>query len=171
METKEKEDIKEMFKDYGWSLRDLSEEYGISIRDVKEIIGEKNLEGHETNEETEHRVHKTISLNERREQIKARREARETKENLRAKTKTIDNFRAKGCALARCPKCGKPMVTVGEDAQGDYHYYCDNCGWLDTKDEVCKDACCRRGFAHLLYTDLDVEVDEEVVEAWVREGK
>ena len=168
IEEKEKLDIIEMANDYGWSLRDLSEEYGISIREVREIIGKDRVGNTEENEEAEH---KTISLNMRKEQIKAHREAREAKEDLRAKSKTIDNFRAKGCALARCKSCGKPMTDIAEDAEGGYHYYCDSCGWSDWKDEVCKDACCRRGFAHLLYTDPDVEVDEEAVEKWVREGE
>ena len=164
LEKKEKEDIKEMFSDYGWSLRDLSEEYGMSIRDIKEIIGKTDTE---TNEEDE-----GIS---RKELFKQKRKEKQQKlDALREKTATINNFRAKGCALSRCPRCGEIMNNLVEDNEGQPHYSCDACGYNDLSDKACKSRCCRRGLYQILKKDPEIELEEEDHEnlkEWIKEGE
>ena len=153
MEKKElfesdKEDIKELYNVYGYSIRDISESEGVSVSEVKAIIGEKNID-----------TTKSISSQEisgKEYQIKLQKERndkRQVREELIREKRIINNFRAEGCALARCPKCGEIMddceIRENNDGGLEFFYECTSCGFVDYKDKSCKDKCCRQGLGRL----------------------
>ena len=146
MSPEDVEEIKEMYKEYGWSVRKISEEFDMDMDDVKRIVGEKPD------------TSRTISSQEG--------SGKGYRKQLQKERETITSFRDKGLAYARCPKCRKIMKDVVEDEEG-YHYACGSCGYEDIKDVSCNDKCCRRGLVEILSNDPEAEITEEGAEAFI----
>ena len=138
LSIREQEDIKKMYKDFGWTIRDLSEDYRVSMSDIKSVLGLR--ESPKANPDTQ--------LQERETLIEGLNKLRERHET------TISSFREGGCANARCPRCGEPMlnaeVNISEAGGLTFYYKCDKCGFIDYSDVTCADKCCRRGLVSVV---------------------
>jgi len=139
LSIREQEDIKKMYKDFGWTIRDLSEDYRVSMSDIKSVLGiEKSSE--KSNPDSQ--------LQERETLIEGLNKLRERHET------TINSFRKDGCAIARCPQCSEIMnnaeVNVSEAGGLTFYYKCDKCGFIDYSDRTCADKCCRRGLVNVV---------------------
>lgn len=165
---KDKADIKELYRDFGWSLRTLSEEYHVTISEIEIILNLSERQkasqqkydkiAHVTEQELEDKLNQRDGLIEDLNKLRQRQ------------TDTIDSFRNTGCAIARCPKCKTIMNDVVQDEEGGLHYGCKRCGYNDLNNVVCNDKCCRRGLALLIKKDADVDVDPAVLATWVESG-
>jgi hypothetical protein len=165
---KDKADIVEMYRDYGWSVRTLSEEYNVPISEIKSIL---NLSEQQIATQSKYDKIAHVPEHELEDKIQHRDSVIEdlNKLNLRH-TGTIESFRDAGCAIARCPKCKTVMNEIVQDEEGGLHYSCQRCGYNDLNNVVCHDKCCRRGLALLIEKDADVNVDSAVLARWVQNG-
>ena len=145
-----KEELREAYNDFGWTIKELSGRHGISEEEVRSLLGKEVLGNWKEREEEEKATGKTrMTPYERKFRTKAL-------ENMRARReseKTIDTFRNKGCTLSRCSKCGAIMDDariVEDEEEINFYYECSECGFVDWKDKCCKDKCCREGLARLV---------------------
>lgn len=155
----DKEDIRELYNNYGHSIRDISESEGLSMKEVKDIIGEKSVDTSRSISSTE------VTGKEYQQRLKEEkgRLSQVSKEKQRL-SQTIQDFRKNGCALSRCPNCGEIMDDCEvryDDGEVDFFYRCESCGFIDTENEYCKDKCCRQGLGRLF---------EEYIPELVKEG-
>ena len=170
---REKKDILECYNKYGWSIRELSDEYRLDISEIKEIVGFKpDLKKSISSQETTGKEYQLLLKKQQEKEKKSK-----NNEDL------IGDFRDNGCAFARCPKCLEIMddvkVVEYDKAFQDFHYECENCGFVDFKDVACKDKCCREGLGRLLmmkYGDYlskkyDINKLIDLINEWIKTGK
>ena len=162
MDKELKEEIADAYLS-GYRLEEIAELYDMSVNQVREVLGN------------------TITEKDKKQltDIKRQKEINKIKNRLESAEQTIKSFRASGCALARCPDCGDIMDDAVMYESGAFHYRCDNCGYVDTKDEVCKDKCCREGLARIIllrYQDTlkdegwDLNEVVKSLDRWVKHG-
>lgn len=82
------------------------------------------------------------------------------KEEIKGLKGTISEFRARGCSIPRCEKCGDLLGDLYEDGNGHIHFCCSNCEWVDFKDTKIKFKCGRRWFDTLCENE-GIAVEEE----------
>lgn len=86
-------------------------------------------------------------------------------EAMQAKIKglesTVNEFRANGCSIPRCDRCGELLSDLYEDNAGGIHFVCENCEWVDYKDTKIKFKCGRRWFNELCEQEGIVVEEEE----------
>ena len=147
MDSGIKEEIADAYLS-GYRLEEIAELYDMSVNQVREVLGDTITEK-DKKHITEIKQQKEAVLR-NKEMVELKNQLHELFKELRTSRETIKSFRASGCALARCPNCGEIMDDAVLYDNGAIHYRCDNCGYVDTKDKVCKDKCCREGLGRIL---------------------